>query len=189
MPVLTTSCLVDAAADAAAEDFGEQVERLGLAVLGGVVGRHHPGFLEARHADARIAQRHRALGVLLGLGRADARRQLRAARHLAIGLLGKRLARSRRRHRPPPPARRCWARSTCRRRRPRRRGSAAPSHASSRSPGCDRDGSGRASRRSPPTAALPGCSRCASAAPRGSRRAPARSPSSVRIRLRMRSDS
>ena len=93
--MLDHELLVEPAAAAAAKDLGQQVERLGLAGFCRVVGRHHPLRRKARHRNARIGQRHRALGVLLRLDRADARRQVRTARDLAIGLFGQRLHRIR----------------------------------------------------------------------------------------------
>ena len=167
----------------------QQVQRLGLAGLGGMIGRNQPGPGKARNRNPRIGQRHGAAwcsaparsGGCAAAGRDRAppcRRSFRPAR-----------APLPHRHRLPPPGSRCSAHNSGRRRPPRRCGSASPSRASSRSPECGRDGSGRASRRPP---------RCSSASglfsmrERRSSRITSRSgpiTASVRIRLRIRSAS
>ena len=187
--MLDHELLVEPAAGAAAEDFGQQVERLGLAGLCRVVGRNHPSRRKARHADARdrsaspcawcSAPARPGGCAAAGPGRArPCHRSFRPAPH-------RRPARRRR----PPPARRCWAHNICRRRRPHRCGSASPSPASSRSPECGRAGSARAWRRPPRRAPPRGL---LSMRERRSSRMTSRSvlmTSSVRMRLRMRSAS
>ncbi|MNY41382.1 hypothetical protein D3C86_1761910 [compost metagenome] len=85
---LDDDLLVEAAAQASAEDFGQEVQRLGLAGLGHAIAGGDPAPGETGDRDAGVAEGHGAGGVILRLGGADTRRQVRAARHLAIGGLG-----------------------------------------------------------------------------------------------------
>src|SRR5262249_28660783 len=79
---------IEARGRAAAEDLGEKVERLGLALPGTKLGRRTPVALKHRLLDTRVRERQATLSALRRLLRTVAGRRLGAARGPAIALLG-----------------------------------------------------------------------------------------------------